>query len=338
MKRLIKQILPKTFWTRLRLGKHAFFRGLRWSAEALGLTIAQKSDYYSPLPSEFELRKSLSRWDKPSSLAGVPHDLDAIRRRLTSLAARYCREFCELAPYEELQQLGYGPGYPQLDAMILYSMIREVKPKRYLEVGSGLSTYYCSLARDKNAAEGHPTEITCIEPFPFEALHRIKGIKIIKALVQDVPIERFLELEAGDILFIDSSHMVRIDGDVPFLYLEVLPLLKEGVRIHIHDIPFPHNAPFPARYWVLTEDPKSNYWPVYWNEAMLVQAFLALNQHFEIEISCPMLRHFDEPFLRHTIPFYKDITEEPNTFSSLWLHRLSAPEKIVRPPPGSRPS
>jgi hypothetical protein len=134
-----------------------------------------------------------------------------------------------------------------------------------------------------------------------------------------------MELESGDVLFIDSSHVLRIDGDVPFLFLEVLPLLSRGVRVHIHDVPFPFNTPYPAAYWVLTQDPSSNHWPMYWNEAMVAQAFLSLNTHFEIELSCPMLRHFDEGFLRQTIPFYKDIKEEPNTFSSLWLIRSNAP-------------
>ncbi len=200
-------------------------------------------------------------------------------------------------------------------------MIRTLKPVRFLEVGSGLSTRYCALARDMNAKEGAQTEITCIEPFPFAALQTIQGIKLRQAPVQEVPTRIFEELEAGDVLFIDSSHAVRIDGDVPYLFLEVPPRLKPGVHIHIHDVPFPFNTPFPGDYWVLTAHKTSNHWPVYWNEAMLVQAFLAFNTQFEIVLSCPMLRHFDEGFLRGALPFYKPVSEEPNTFSALWLTR-----------------
>ena len=332
MRMLLKRIAPRYLWMALRSFKHAMAKGFRRVMESLGLVVALKSDYYSPLPSEFELRKSLDRWSRPSSLAGVHYDLDAMRRRLSALTLRHYAEFCALGDYEKLQRLGYGPGYPQLDALVLYSMIRDIKPRRYVEVGSGLSTYYCSLARDKNAEEGHETQIICVEPFPFDQLRRILGIELIEARVQDVEAKTFMELESGDVLFIDSSHVLRIDGDVAMLFLEVLPLLRKGVRVHIHDVPFPFNTPYPPEYWVLTEDKASSHWPMYWNEAMLTQAFLSMNPHFEIEMSCPMLRHFDEGFLRQTIPFYKGVKEEPNTFSSLWLLRSgSAPGLVIGP-------
>jgi hypothetical protein len=126
-------------------------------------------------------------------------------------------------------------------------------------------------------------------------------------------------LERNDILFIDSSHVVRIDGDVPFLFLEVIPMLKPGVVIHVHDIPFPYNTPYPAEQWVLGRNPYSSYWPMYWNEAMLLQALLCRNQRLQMLLSTPLLRHHDETFLRQHLSCYKSVQEEPNTFSSLWL-------------------
>jgi hypothetical protein len=161
----------------------------------------------------------------------------------------------------------------------------------------------------------------CIEPFPFGALRSIEGIKLIESQVQDVSIEEFKSLEAGDILFIDSSHIVRIDGDVPFLFLEVLPQLQPGVLIHIHDIPFPFNVPFPADYWTLVEHPDSPHWPMFWNEAMLLQALLMGNPTFESILSLPMLRHYREANLRKMIPFCKTVEDEPNTFSSIWIRK-----------------
>ena len=323
MKMFFKRAMPASTWLALRRIRHTAAKSFRKMVEAMGFIVARKSDYYTPLPSEFELRKSVRRWNRPSSLQGVQYDLDSIKKRFTNLCSPVMlEEFSKLEPYERLVRHGFGPGFPHLDGLVLYAMMREQKPKRYLEVGSGLSTYYCSLACEKNSTQGSTTQITCIEPYPFAALRKIQGINVIEKMVQDVSPELFTQLEAGDVLFIDSSHAIRIDSDVPFLFLEILPLLKPGVRVHIHDVPFPFNTPFPAEFWVLTEDPiKSGHWPIFWNEAMLVQAFLSFNSHFQIELSAPMLRHFDEAFLRKTVPFYKPISEEPNTFSSLWLLR-----------------
>ena len=107
----------------------------------------------------------------------------------------------------------------------------------------------------------------------------------------------------------------------PYLFLEVLPALDPGVYIHIHDIPFPYNIPYPADYWTLLQHPRSRQWPVFWNEAMLLQAFLAFNSSFEIVLSCPLLRYFAEECLKAKLPIYKSTQEEPNTFSSIWLRR-----------------
>jgi Methyltransferase domain len=315
----LKSLFPNSLWMGLRMCKHSALRTLRRCAEAAGLVIARKADYHNPLPSEFELRKSLPRWNRRSALRGVHYDLDAFRRRLTSLMTPYYEEFIQLPPFAELTRRGFGHGFPHLDALILYAMVRDLKPKRYLEVGCGLSTYYASLAARKNAAEGHPVAITCIEPYPFPALYAIDGIKVVKALVQDAPLDLFTALEPGDILFIDSTHIIRIDGDVPFLFLEVLPALKSGVHIHVHDVPFPFNTPYPANFWVLVRDPASNHWPVYWNEPMLLQAFLAFNPRYSITLSCPMLRHFDPAFLPKTIPDYERMSAGPDGYSSIWL-------------------
>ncbi len=145
---------------------------------------------------------------------------------------------------------------------------------------------------------------------------------MIRSEAQDVPLETFGSLRDGDILFIDSSHAVRVDGDVPYLFLEVLPTLAPGVHIHIHDVPFPFNIPFPPDYWTTLEHPDSPPWPVFWHEAMLLQAFLAFNPSFEISLCCPMIRHWDEAFLRATLPIFKPVTEDPDTFSSIWLKRV----------------
>ena len=320
MKALARQVLPTFVWDRLKRAKADVLSpaNVQSFLDRAGYVVARKDNYYSPLTSVADLKSTFSRWYRPSALKGVDYDLDGMKVALSDLLARYLPEFMAFPPYEELRQAGFGPGYTAVDALTLYMMIRHLKPARYIEVGSGLSTYYCSLAAARNASEGHPLAITCIEPYPFAKLYAIPGIDIIAKPVQDVEVSLFERLRSGDVLFIDSSHILRIDGDVPFLYLEVLPTIEAGVFVHIHDVPFPYNVPYPPDLWVFGQD-----WPMLWNEAMIVQAFLAMNKDFRITMSTPLLRYFDEGFMRRSIPFYQSIDQNPNTFSSLWLQRVS---------------
>jgi predicted O-methyltransferase YrrM len=321
IQRTIMGALPESGQKALRNFKRNSFRTGRRLVEAIGYKVAKKSDYYSLLPSEFALERHEARWNKPSAMLGISIDIELYKCRLTGLFEKYTEELRALPHYEETRALGFGPGYPVLDAMLLYMTIRETKPRRYMEIGSGVSTYYCTLAAERNSREGHPLEITCIEPYPYDKLRSISGIKIVQSEVQDVAVELFRQLEENDILFIDSSHALTIDTDIPFLFLEVLPGLRKGVLIHIHDIAFPYNIPYPAEYWVLCRHEKSLPWPMYWNEAMALQAFLAFNKAFEIEMSTPLIRHYDEPFMASTVPYYKSVIEEPNTFSSIWIRK-----------------
>ena len=130
---------------------------------------------------------------------------------------------------------------------------------------------------------------------------------IIDKEVQSVDVSTFEKLDAGDILFIDSTHIVKIDGDVPFLYLEVIPRLKKGVYIQIHDITFPYNVPFPQDLYIFGKNlPR---WPWFFTEAMMLQAFLSYNESYQIMASIPLLRHHDEEFLCRTISSYRNLSE-----------------------------
>jgi predicted O-methyltransferase YrrM len=286
--------------------------------EAAGLTVARTSDYYSPLPSVRALARTRERWDRPSALAGVSYDLDAMRSLLASLAAEHGGELAELPPYEEAKGLGYGPGFTRLDAALLYLVLRDLRPRRVIEVGSGLSTWYAVQALERNRADGVPAEITCIDPYSGDRVRGLPGVEVLRREVQDVAPEYFEALGAGDVLFIDSTHVVRIDGDVPHLYLEVLPRLRPGVVVHSHDIHFPYNVPHPAEEYVFGAK-----WPMLWTEAMLLQAFLALNDEFELLLAPPLLRHHDEAFLEATMPGYRPVVphDYDTHFGSVWYRR-----------------
>jgi hypothetical protein len=285
---------------------------------ALGYNVARKADYYSPLPVLDEIRETRARWDRPSELPGLDVDVDALAARLGKLAEAWEADFAATAgDYATNLRRGFGPGYPAFDARTLFYVLREHKPARYLEVGSGLSTYYASLAAARNAADGKPLALTCVEPYPFDELRRLEGIELVQAFVQDVPLERFTALQDGDVLFIDSTHVLKLDSDVAYLFLEVLPRLAKGVFVHIHDIPLPYNVPFPTDTWLFGER-----WPMYWNEPMAVQLFLAFNDAFEIQLSTPLVRHHDEALLVDRFPDYVPLAKDPNPPSSLWLRRV----------------
>ena len=321
LRQRVARLLPGPLVTRLdRLvfaARRARIRTAMRIAGRLGFNIVKKADYYSTLPVLAEIEATRDRWDRPSALAGISVDLPSMRTTLSGLADRWEDEFAATGDYRANTRRGFGPGYPLLDARTLYFQLREHRPRRYLEIGSGLSTYYASLAARQNAADGSPLHITCIEPYPFDALRELPDFELVEGFVQDVPLERFEELEAGDVLFIDSSHAFKIDSDVAFLFLEVLPRVKPGVLVHIHDVHFPFNGPFPADTWLFGER-----WPVYWNEAMVVQTFLAFNDAFEITLSTPMLRHDDEDFLAGLFDDYTPLATDPNPPSSLWLRRV----------------
>jgi hypothetical protein len=163
-----------------------------------------------------------------------------------------------------------------LDSRTLFVLLNEWRPRRIIEVGSGFSTL---LAADVNRRflDG-ALDITCIEPYPREFLKSgVSGVaRLVEMKVQEVAISLFDELQAGDILFIDSSHVAKTGSDVNHLYFEVLPRLARGVRVHIHDIFLPHDYP---RDWVITENRS-------WNEQYLLRALLMYNSAFRVVFGC----------------------------------------------------
>ncbi len=305
----------------LRPLRWLYRRGLRAAqrtAGALGFNVARVADYYSPLPVLPDLVKSRARWDRPSELAGVAYDLEAMQSLLEALAEHHAEEYLQLPDYRQVKTFGYGPGFTTVDAMVTYWMLRELKPRRYVEVGSGLSTYYASLAAARNAEEGAPCALSCVDPYATAKVRTIAGLAVVAEPVQSVGPEYFRRLGDGDVLFIDSTHVVKIDGDVPHLYLEVVPRLRPGVVIHAHDIHFPYNVPHPAEQYVFAAK-----WPSYWTETMLLQAFLAFNPAFEIILSAPLLRFHCQDFLRATLPDYRPVeaADYDTHFGSLWFRR-----------------
>lgn len=164
---------------------------------------------------------------------------------------------------------GYFNGF---DAAVYYSLIRHLKPRRIIEIGGGYST----AIANKALALNRQGSLTCIEPGPEERVNgaRLK-IKLIAKRVETLDVEVFSDLEPNDILFIDSSHTVKFGSDVCYEFLDVLPILKPGVWIHVHDIFFPQD--YPAE-WLLNQR-------LALNEQYLLEAFLAFNRSFSVQLA-----------------------------------------------------
>ena len=198
--------------------------------------------------------------------------------------------------------------FPAGDAECYYSIIREYKPSRIIEIGSGYSTLLAIEAINMNLSENRTfsTELICIEPFEFPWLEEL-GVKVIREKVENVNLDLFNKLESGDILFIDSTHMIKPQGDVTFEVLQILPKLKSGTLIHFHDIFTPLDYP---ESWLKQEFRL-------WNEQYLVEAFLADNDSFDIFLALSFLNITSQSDLLSAFP----VLSESETPSSLWLKK-----------------
>lgn len=198
--------------------------------------------------------------------------------------------------------------YPALDAWVLAALLRHLRPARMIEIGSGFSSLV--TARVNREELGGAMHFTCIEPHPRQFL--LDGVEGISALrverIQDSPLELFSELEAGDVLFIDTSHTVKTGGDVTWIFHELIPRLAPGVYVHIHDMFLPGDYPEP---WVMEG------WG--WNEAYLVRSFLSYNSAFEVVWGAQfMLGRHPEAVLR-AFPGQQEYAERGG--AALWLRR-----------------
>jgi hypothetical protein len=190
------------------------------------------------------------------------------------------------------------------DAEYWYNVIRSKKPARIIEIGSGHSTKIARLAIEANHQldQKYDCKHVCIEPYEMPWLEKL-GIEVIRKRVEDIDATYFGQLEANDVLFIDSSHMIRPQGDVLFEFLEVIPTLKAGVIVHIHDIFSPRDYP---RSWVVDD-------VLLWNEQYLLEAFLSGNREWKIIGALNFLRHNHFELLKEKCPrLSKD--REPASF------------------------
>jgi predicted O-methyltransferase YrrM len=249
--------------------------------------------YYVPLASTRQLRKSRDRWNRPVDLSQLPLDAKKQRETLKNWIAPYEPEYRGNKTYLDGVENHAGPGFGYIEAQALHGFIRKTRPHRIVEIGSGISTWCMLAALETNRKEnGSSYELSCIDPNPSEFLSSLP-VQLQTAIVEDVDLEFFNRLESGDLLSIDSSHAVRCCGDVARIYLEILPRLKPGVFVHIHDVMFPYMFPRDVEH-VYTQS----------METALLFATLANSTRFEVLISLSLLHYGDPKLLKATFPEY----------------------------------
>jgi predicted O-methyltransferase YrrM len=304
LKRRILRPLKRQYFKRMRKFVNRSF--LFW--QRLGFHVSPVH-YYQPIPDTRLLDPDL--WERRSSLVGVdmrPEAQLALLRQFGKTYGQECREFT--GPPRpgrfDITNRMFGP----VDAEMLYCMVRHHKPRNIIEIGSGHSTLLSAEALARNAEDGHPGALIAYEPHPRRFLRDHPGIEVRKVPGEQVPPAEIEALEAGDILFIDSTHTIRIGGDVQHEYRELVPRLPPGALVHIHDIFLPGEYP---RHQAMR-------FRRFWTEQYLVQAFLAFNSDFEVLWAANYMSLDYPDDLRAAFPTFTG--ERPA--SSLWLRRLPA--------------
>lgn len=255
--------------------------------DKLGL-LPIRDHYYEPYIRASSLRRDLSA---PRPLPGLDLRVEAQLELLRSF--KHQRELAAI-PIEPPPS-GYGyrnRNFGMVDAGLLYGMIRRLRPRHVLEVGGGMTTLLIRKALEDG---GIGCEHVCIEPYePVELDAR--SVRVWRCPVERTDPDEWVNfLEAGDLLFVDSSHVVKPQGDVLFIFQELLPRLRRGVWVHFHDIFTPRD--YPER-WLLKAK-------ILWTEQYLLETYLCGHPEWEIVLAAHLLAEEHPEALAEAIPMLR---------------------------------
>ena len=266
--------------------------------------------FYSPIPSLDYVRQHEDRIFGPASEA--PLGVDFRKEEQFSLLQTFKTYYDEL-PFSDnkksaLRYYYNNPAYSYSDAFFLYSMIRHARPRKIIEVGSGYSS--CIMLDVNELYFENSIDVTLVEPYPDLLLSLMKDgdrdrVNLIAKNLQEIELDIFENLSAGDILFVDSSHVVKIFSDVNYLLSEILPRLANGVYIHFHDIFYPFEYP---KRWI--------YENRAWNELYFLRAFLQYNSTFQIVIHNRYLEFVHKDYFEQQMPLCMK-----KLGASIWLRK-----------------
>jgi hypothetical protein len=262
--------------------------------------------FYNPFPNPAEVDTARLRVKR--ELPGIKLDENAALKRLAELT-RYAAETNEFLQNRPGDVERWNMTYPAGDSATLYAMLRHLKPKRYIEVGCGYSSRVSAAALKRNEAEGHACRALYIEPYPppYLAEMQLPG-EFLQEKIERVPLARFQELDAGDVLFIDTSHVIKVQNDVEFELLHVLPSLKPGVFVHIHDIMTPFDYP---EEWLVGSGPNRGGN----NEQYALECLLSGGGDWEVVLPVHLLWREHRAELRKLV----DSEERPAAF---WIRKI----------------
>ena len=255
--------------------------------------------YYQPIFDPSALPASV--WTRKHDLPGIEFDTP---RQLEFLAR--IGEFGDECVWPEHAASGYyaqNGSFGYSSGALLHATLRHLAPERVVEVGAGMSTLLISAALERNGRG----VLTTIDPYPREQVADLpEHREVIPEFVERLPLDTFEALRSGDMLFIDSSHVVRTGGDVNYLYLDVLPRLRAGVVVHIHDIQLPYE--YDRSYSERAEPPRT-----FWNEQYLLQALLTHSPTWEVLLAGHHLqRDFPDRF-QAAFPHWRPEAHRPTT-------------------------
>ena len=280
--------------------------------EDLGFHVTP-AHFYQPIPTLKDLDQEI--FHRKLANQGVDFNEQGQQRLLHTFEENYKHEYDQM-PLEPTdvphQYYINNRNFESVDGEVLYCMVRDIKPRRVIEVGSGYSTLVTLSALEKNRSEGKTdSTFTAIEPYPREFLLQAisDSVVLVNKKVQEVDAHWFSELQENDILFIDSSHVLKIGSDVYHEYLEIIPSLNKGVIVHIHDIFLPYDYP---KKWVLQNH-------LFWNEQYLLQAFLSYNDHFEVLWGGSFMHTYHPEALAKAFRSYHPETRHPGSF---WIRKV----------------
>lgn len=271
--------------------------------------------FYSPLVDPDELRARADElWPAaPPAIAGIDFNDAHHREVLQQDFPRFVRDY----DYVEHAQQATSPSqfytrndqFSWMDARLLFVLLRKWRPQRVIEVGSGFSSL---LMADVNRRFlDRRCEIECVEPYPRDFLRQgVDGIgHVVEQRVQELPPSYFDVLGPGDVLFIDSSHVAKTGSDVNYLYFEILPRLKPGVRIHVHDIFLPMEY---LREWVIDQNRS-------WNEQYVLRALLMYSTAFRVLFGANYAFHAMQPLVAQALAHPKGAAYAGGSF---WMERV----------------
>jgi len=279
--------------------------------DAIGYELVRKH-YYSPIPDLRALNRDV--FTRKSALAGVSIDpadgLAFLQRELAPFLNEYRPPVVASSdPRRYYLDNGF---YGTVDAEVLYAMVRRFRPNRVLELGSGLSTLVIADARARNHQEETAGHVVC-DPYPraelVSALAQVAELRATSAV--DLPETEFAQLRSGDLLFVDTTHTVKIGGDVNRILLDIVPTLAPGVLIHIHDIYLPWE--YPREFLVERR--------FFWAEQYLLQAFLAFNDQFETLIGTHALARRYPTEISSLVPSFEPVNRSTTPPSAFWMRR-----------------